>query len=237
MNDQKLWEKVCSYQNLRLAWHKVKEKRGGPGVDQMTLDEFEQNLDDNLNTLRDLLVTGDYKPLPVVRIYKDKGNGTKRSIGIPVVRDKVVQQALLLVLSPIFESEFLDCSFAYRPGRSALNAIDMLVALIKKGYKWVLDGDIENFFDSIDHDLLISFVAEDVADTRVLKLIEALLNASVFDNMSIHEEYLGITQGSVISPLFANIFLHRFDQAITAKGYHLIRYADDFVVLEETQEK
>ena len=237
MKDHTLWEKVCSYQNLRLAWTKVKEKRGGPGVDQMTLDEFEQSLEENLNTLLNLLETGDYKPLPVVRIYKDKGNGSKRSIGIPVIKDKVVQQALLSVLSPIFEPEFLDCSFAYRPGRSALNALDMLVALIKEGYKWALDGDIENFFDSIDHDLLISFVAEQVADTRVLKLIEALLNARVFDNMSIHEEYLGITQGSVISPLLANVFLHHFDQAITAKGYHLIRYADDFVVLEDTQEK
>jgi RNA-directed DNA polymerase len=237
MNDHTLWERVCSYQNLRLAWTKVKEKGGGPGVDHMTLDEFEQNLEVNLNTLQNLLETGDYKPLPVVRIYRDKGNGTKRSIGIPVVRDKVVQQALLSVLSPIFEPEFLDCSFAYRLGRSALNAIDMLVALIKEGYKWVLDGDIERFFDSIDHDLLISFVAEQVADTRVLKLIQALLNARVFDTMSIHEEYLGITQGSVISPLLANLFLHRFDQAITAKGYHLIRYADDFVVLEDTQEK
>ena len=237
MNDHTLWERLCSYQNLRLAWTKVKEKGGGPGVDQMTLDEFEQNLEVNLNTLLNLLETGDYMPLPVVRIYKDKGNGSKRSIGIPVIRDKVVQQALLLVLSPIFESEFLDCSFAYRHGRSALSAIDMLVALIKNGYKWVLDGDIENFFGSIDHDMLISFVAEQVTDTRVLKLIEALLNASVFDNMTIHEEYMGITQGSVISPLLANVFLHRFDQAITAKGYHLIRYADDFVVLEETQEK
>ena len=237
MNDHTLWEKVCSYQNLRLAWTKVKEKRGGPGVDHMTLEDFEQNLELNLNNLLNLLETGDYKPLPVVRIYKDKGNGTKRSIGIPVIMDKIVQQALLLVLSPIFESEFLDCSFAYRPGRSALIAIDMLEALIKKGYTWVLDGDIENFFDSIDHDLLISFVAEHVADTAVLKLIEEFLNARVFDNMSIHEEYMGITQGSVISPLLANIFLHHFDREITAKGYHLIRYADDFVVVEDTQER
>jgi retron-type reverse transcriptase len=207
MNDHTLWERVCNNQNLRLAWHKVKEKRGGPGVDRMTLDEFEQNLDENINSMQNLLETGDYMPLPVVRIYKDKGNGTKRSIGIPVIRDKVVQQALLSVLSPIFEPEFLDCSFAYRHGRSALNALDMLEALIKEGYKWALDGDIENFFDSIDQDLLISFVAETVPDTRVLKLIQALLNARVFDNMSIHEEYLGITQGSVISPLLANVFL------------------------------
>jgi group II intron reverse transcriptase/maturase len=237
MNDQTLWDKVCSNHNLRLAWTKVKEKGGGPGVDHMTLEDFERNLDENLKTMQNLLETGDYKPLPVLRFYRDKEGGAKRAIGIPVVRDKIVQQALLLVLSPIFESEFLNCSFAYRPGRSALNAIDMLEALIKAGYKWVLDGDIENFFDSIDHELLISFVAEDVADTAILKLIEEFLNACVFDNMSIHEEYMGITQGSVISPLLANVFLHRFDRAITAKGYHLIRYADDFVIVEETQEQ
>jgi group II intron reverse transcriptase/maturase len=237
MEDQTLWEKVYSYQNLRLAWTKVKEKGGGPGVDHMTLDDFEQNLDENLKTMQTLLETGDYKPLPVLRFYRDKEGGAKRAIGIPVIRDKIVQQALHLVLSPIFESEFLDCCFAYRSGRSALNAIDMLEALIKEGYTWVLDGDIENFFDSIDHDLLISSVAEHVVDTAILKLIEEFLNASVFDNMSIHEEYLGITQGSVISPLLANVFLHHFDREITAKGYHLIRYADDFVVVEETQER
>ncbi|MFZ2071647.1 MAG: CRISPR-associated primase-polymerase type A1 [Halobacteriota archaeon] len=237
MENKALWGRICSYQNLRLAWNKVKENVGGPGVDHITWEEFEQNLDENLNTLQNQLEQGDYKPLPVLRFYVDKGNGAKRSIGIPVVRDRIVQQALLSVLSPIFEEHFLDCSFAYRPGRSALDALNKIEGLLKETFKWVLDGDIENFFDSIDHDLLLSFIAERVSDTEVLNLIEAFLKARVFDNMTLHEEYLGITQGSVISPLLANVYLHRFDREITAKGYHLIRYADDFVVLEDTQEK
>jgi len=237
MENQALWEKVCSYQNIRLAWNKVKEKEGGPGVDRMTVEEFEQNLEENVSILQNQLENDAYKPLPVLRIYISKEDGTRRSIGIPVVRDRVVQQALLSVLSPLFEGEFLDCSFAYRPGRSALNAIDKVEALIKDGFRWVLDGDIENFFDSIDHNLLLSFVAERVSDAKVLELIKKFLNASVFDNMSLREEYFGITQGSVISPLFANVYLHRFDQEITTKGYHLIRYADDFVILEDSQER
>ncbi|MBC8520809.1 MAG: group II intron reverse transcriptase/maturase, partial [Methanomicrobia archaeon] len=237
MKNQTLLEKVCSYQNIRLAWNKVKEKEGGPGVDRVTLEEFEQNLEENVSILQNQLENDAYKPLPVLRIYISKEDGTRRSIGIPVVRDRVVQQALLSVLSPLFEGEFLDCSFAYRPGRSALNAIDKVEALIKDGFRWVLDGDIENFFDSIDHNLLLSFVAERVSDAKVLELIKKFLNASVFENMSLREEYFGITQGSVISPLFANVYLHRFDQEITTKGYHLIRYADDFVILEDSQER
>jgi len=237
MEKQTLWEQVFNYQNLRLAWTKVKENAGGPGVDHITVEEFDQKREENLKLLQTQLETGDYKPLPVLRFYIDKGNGTKRSIGIPAVRDRIVQQALLSVLSSIFEEEFLDCSFAYRPGRSALDALNKIEGLLKEGFKWILDGDIENFFDSIDHDLLIGFFAEHVAETEVLNLIEAFLKARVFDNMTLHEEYLGITQGSVISPLLANVYLHRFDREITAKGYHLIRYADDFVVLEDSQEK
>jgi RNA-directed DNA polymerase len=237
MKNHALMEEVCSYQNIRLAWNKVKENAGGPGVDHVTVEAFEQNLEENLTIVQNQLERGAYKPLPVLRFYREKGNGTKRAIGIPAVRDRIVQQSLLLVLSQIFEGEFLDCSFAYRPGRSALNAIDNVEALIKDGLKWVLDGDIENFFDSIDPDLLLQFVAEHVADTRVLKLIEAFLKASIFDNMSLREEYLGITQGSVISPLLANVYLHRFDHEITTKGYHLIRYADDFIILSDSQER
>jgi group II intron reverse transcriptase/maturase len=237
MKNQALWRRICSYPNLRLAWNKVKENEGGPGVDRVTLEEFEQNLDENLNLLQRQLEQEDYKPLPVLRIYIDKENGTRRPIGIPVVVDRIVQQALLSVLTPIFEEDFLDCSFAYRPGRSALDALSRIEALLKEGFRWVLDGDIENFFDSIDHDLLIRFVAERVADTEVLKLIEAFLKARVFEDMTLHEYYLGITQGSVISPLLANVYLHRFDREITAKGYHLIRYADDFIILEDSQEQ
>ena len=203
----------------------------------MTLEEFEQDLDGNLNNLQKQLENGDYSPLPVLRVHIDKEDGGKRSIGIPAVMDRIVQQVLLSNMSTIFEKEFLDCSFAYRPGRSALIAIDRTEALIKKGVEWVLDGDIEKFFDSVDHDLLLGFVAERISDARVLRLIKEFLKIGVFENMSMHEEYCGITQGSVISPLLANVFLHHFDLAIMAKGYHLIRYADDFVILEDSQER
>ena len=132
---------------------------------------------------------------------------------------------------------FCLAALLYRPGISALDALDKVESLIKDGFKWVLGGDIEKFFDSIDHDLLLSFVAERVSNPHVLKLIKEFLKTSVFENMSIHEEYFGITQGSVISPLLANIYLHHFDSELTAKGYHLIRYADDFVILEDSQER
>ncbi|VVB94675.1 Reverse transcriptase (RNA-dependent DNA polymerase) [uncultured archaeon] len=228
---------VYSFQDLMTAWNKVKENRGCAGADSVTLEEFEQDLDSNLNSLQKQLEIGDYSPLPVLRVYIDKEDGGKRSIGIPAVRDRIVQQVLLSNILPIFEKEFLDCSFAYRPGRSALIAIDRTEELIKKGGEWVLDGDIEKFFDSVDHDLLLGFVAERISDPIVLRLIKKFLKTGIFENMSLHEEYCGITQGNVISPLLANVFLHQFDLAIMTKGYHLIRYADDFVILEDSQER
>lgn len=234
--DQELWEKICSYQNMGQAWNKVKSNKGGPGVDRETIGEFDQNLDENLKTLCDQLQNGDYAPLPVQRVYIGKDDGTRRCIGISAIRDRVVQQSLHLVLSPIFDNVFSDCSFAYRPGRSCLGALGRIDALIKGGCTWVLDGDIDSFFDSIDHELLMGFVAERVSDTRILNLIRALINVGIFEDMSLRNEYLGISQGSVISPLLANLYLNCFDREIVAKGYHLIRYADDFIVLGKSQE-
>lgn len=139
---------VFSHQDLMLAWNKVKENMGCAGTDCVTLEEFEKELEGNLNDLKEQLETGNFKPLPVLRVYIDREDGKKRSIGIPAVRDRIVQQVLLSNISPVFEKEFLDCSFAYRPGRSALIAIDRTEALIRKGSEWILDGDIEKFFDS-----------------------------------------------------------------------------------------
>lgn len=225
----------CSYQDLTIAWNKVKENRGCAGVDCVTIEDFEADLDGNLTHLQKQLETENYSPVPVLRFYIDKEDGGKRSIGIPAVRDRIVQQVLLSKMSPIFEKEFLDCSFAYRPGRSALIAIDNTEALIKKGAEWVLDGDIKNFFDSVNHDLLLTLVSERISDVMVLRLIKEFLKSGVFENMSMHEEYCGITQGSVLSPLLANVYLHQFDLKMTEKGYHLIRYADDFVILEDSK--
>lgn len=134
MDDPVLWKNVCSQQNIRSAWTKVRGNGGGPGVDRVTLEDFEGSLDENLTTLRDQLESGDYKPLPVLRFYIDKDDGTKRAIGIAAVRDRVVQQTLLSVLSPIFEEDFLDCSFAYRPGKSSLAAIDRIEGLLNDGF-------------------------------------------------------------------------------------------------------
>ena len=228
---------VFSNQNLQLAWNKVRDNKGCAGGDGVTLEEFERNLNENLTQVQKEIEVGDYRPFPVLRIYIDKEDGKKRSIGIPSVRDRVVQQTLLLNMSPIFEKEFLDCSFAYRPGRSALNAIERIEGQIKKGNEWVLDGDIEKFFDSVDHDLLLKFVSEKISDEKVLNLVKQFLKAGVFENMMIHEEYCGITQGSVISPLLANVYLHKFDIEMTGKGYSIFRYADDFIVLENSKEK
>ena len=226
---------VYSYQDLTIAWNKVKENRGCAGADCVTIEDFEKDLGGNLIHLQEQLENGNYSPVPVLRVYINKDDGGKRPIGIPAVRDRIVQQVLLSNMSPIFEKEFLDCSFAYRPGRSALIAIDRTEALIRTGFEWVLDGDLKKFFDSVDHDLLLTYVAQRISDAMVLKLIKELLKTGVFENMCMHEEYCGITQGSVLSPLLANIYLHQFDLKMTEKGYHLIRYADDFVILEDSK--
>jgi RNA-directed DNA polymerase len=174
---------VYRYQDLTIAWNKVKDNRGCAGADCVTIEDFEKDLDGNLTHLQEQLETGIYSPIPVLRVYIDKEDGGKRSIGIPAVRDRIVQQVLHSNMSPIFEKEFLDCSFAYRPGRSALIAIDRTEALIKKGSEWVLDGDIRKFFDSVDHDLLLTFISERISDVTVLRLIRELLKAGVFENM------------------------------------------------------
>lgn len=228
---------VYSYQDLTIAWNKVKENRGCAGADCVTIEDFEKDLGGNLIHLQEQLENGNYSPVPVLRVYINKNDGGKRPIGIPAVRDRIVQQVLLSNMSPVFEKEFLDCSFAYRPGRSALIAIDRTEALIRTGFEWVLDGDIKKFFDSVDHDLLLTFVAQRISNVMVLRLIKKLLKTGVFENMSMHEEYNGITQGSVLSPLLANVYLHQFDLKMTEKGYHLIRYADDFLILENSRER
>lgn len=179
MNDE-LWDRISSPQSLRAAWTRVRDNQGAAGIDQVTIEQFQHNLEHGLTRLQNDLESGGYQPLPVLRGYVDKEDGAKRPIGIPSVRDRVVQQSLLSALSPIFELEFSDCSFAYRPGRSAINAVSRVEALVKDGHKWVLDGDIKSFFGSVDHDLLLSFVAERVSDTKILGLIREFLKGNVF---------------------------------------------------------
>jgi len=167
----------------------------------------------------------------LLRIETKKQNGDKRIISVPAIRDRIVQGALLNVLQPIFEREFLDCSFAYRPNRGAHKAINRVEKLLKKGFKWIVSADIASFFDEVDQVLLISFIKEKVNDIRVIELLEKILYSEATENKK------GIAQGSVISPLLSNIYLNNFDKKIVDFGYNLIRYADDFIILENTKEK
>lgn len=232
-----LIDKVWNFNNLRRAWAKVKANRGSGGIDSVTIEQFEANLEQNLEEINRLLRQDRYKPTPVRRRYIPKPDGRYRPLGIPTVRDRVVQQALKNVLESIFEQEFLECSYGYRPRKSAHEAIKAIEKARDKGYEWIIDADITAFFDSVDHEKLIDSVAKRVSDGRVLRLIRAFLEAGVMSAGEFQETMIGTPQGGVISPLLANIYLHNYDKAMTEAGYRVIRYADDFLVLCESEEE
>lgn len=226
-----LIDKVYKRLNLYIAFEKVKANKGTGGIDGVSLKEFERNLDYNLEEIHRLLYEDKYTPQPVRRVYIPKPNGDQRPLGIPAVKDRVVQQALLNRLSKIFEAKFKDSSYGFRPNRSPLQAIEKIEEYLKAGYQWVVEVDIEKFFDTVDHEKLIDLVAEEVADGRVLRLIRSFLKAGVMEEMKVEYQTTGTPQGGVISPLLANIYLHPYDEEMTQAGHKLIRYADDIVIM------
>lgn len=232
-----LIDKVYALPNLILAWEKVRVNKGAGGVDGETLKQYEKNLVNNLQELHRLLKEGKYQPAPVRRVYIPKPNGEKRPLGIPTVRDRVVQQAVLQVLQPLFEPLFEPCSYGFRPARSARQAIARIDELRQSGYGWVAEVDLKRFFDTLDHELLIDRVAEVIADGKILGLIRQWLQAGVLEEGEVRSQTAGTPQGGVISPLLANVYLHAFDREMTRRGYHLVRYADDFVVLCKSEKK
>jgi len=232
-----LIDKVYELRNLYEAWKAVKRNKGAAGVDQVSIARFEKNLESNLRRLHQRLQDGTYKAPPVRRVYIDKADGSKRPLGIPAVADRVCQMAAVRVLTPIFEAEFLPCSHGFRQGRSTRTAIAMVEEYRKQGFRWVVEVDFKSYFDTLDHAVLMAKVRARVTDGRILGLIRSWLTAGVMSDGNLTYQTTGTPQGGVISPLLANIYLHGLDLALTNWGYKVVRYADDLVVLCQSQNK
>jgi RNA-directed DNA polymerase len=227
-----LVDKVYKRKNLERAWEKVKANRGSGGVDGQSLEAFSEQLDQQLDRLHSELKDEAYQPQPVrqVQIPKAGKPGEFRRLGIPTIYDRVCQQALLNRLEPIFEPLFDDANFGYRRGRSTKDAMRKVWKEIDGGSEWIVDGDLKDFFGSVDHAKLLTLVAQRIADGRVLRLIESMLKAGSYGDGQLFSSERGTPQGGVVSPLLSNILLTPFDREMRRKGYQLTRYADDWVI-------
>ena len=227
-----LIDKVYQRKNLGIAWEMVKANRGSGGVDGQSLEDFGAQLDQQLNRLHAELKEDVYRPQPVrqVQIPKAGKPGEYRTLGIPTIYDRVCQQALLNRLEPIFEPVFDDANFGYRRGRSTKDALRKVWKEIQGGREWIVDADLKDFFGSVEHEKLLTLVAQRVADRRVLRLIRAMLKAGSYGRGRLFPTERGTPQGGIVSPLLSNILLTPFDREMRRKGYQLTRYADDWVI-------
>ncbi|TEB04733.1 Group II intron-encoded protein LtrA [Pelotomaculum schinkii] len=230
-----LIDKVYRLDNLERACRAIRANKGAPGVDGETVEALGQNLEERLHQLHHELKTGTYKPQPVLRVEIPKADGSKRPLGIPTVKDRVVQQALLNILQPIFEPDFHPSSYGYRPGRSCHQAVAKAERFMNKyGLKYVVDMDLSKCFDRLDHELILEGVNRKVSDGSVLKLIKKFLTAGVMKDGAWEETDIGSPQGGVISPLLTNIYLDQFDQEMKRRGIRIVRYADDILIFART---
>lgn len=217
------------------AFRNVKRNRGAAGIDKVSITMFEANLEQNLLALMRDLKTGVFQPLPLRRVHIPKGPGQTRPLGIPAVRDRVAQEVLRQLLSPLFERLFHDDSYGFRPGRNCHQALERVLQLHQQGHTQVLDADIKGFFDNIPHQVIMAGVAAEVADGNILRLVERFLKAGVMEEGVFRPTTVGTPQGGVISPLLANIALNSLDWHLHEHGLRCVRYADDFVVLCQTE--
>ncbi len=231
-----LIDKVSSKKALRAAHRKVQKNRGASGVDQETIEQFDQELETRITKLSEEVKNGTYSPQAVKRTWIPKpGTKEKRPLGIPTVKDRVVQGSLRLVLEPIFEKDFAEQSYGFRPGRSCKDALRRLSELLNAKYTWVVDADIKGYFDTIPRDKLMKKVEEKIADGRVLELLKLYLDQGVMEGLKQWTPERGTPQGAVISPLLSNIYLNELDHEMAERSYQMIRYADDIVILCKSQ--
>ena len=223
----KLMEVILQDENLEEAIKRVKSNKGVAGVDKMTVDEIDEYFKANKETIKKRILEKKYRPQPVKRVYIPKSNGKKRPLGIPTVVDRGIQQAITQVLSKIYDDTFSDNSFGFRPNRSAQDAIMRTLDYLNEGYEWVIDLDIEAYFDTVNHDKLISILRERVSDSATLHLIRKFLQAGIMEKGLVKANTIGMPQGGPLSPILSNIYLDKFDKELESRGLHFVRYADD----------
>jgi RNA-directed DNA polymerase len=233
-----LIDKIDTERILGRAFSQVARNQGAAGVDHVTIAMFQKRLEENLAKLSEELRKGTYRPQSIRRHYIPKpGSQEKRPLGIPTVRDRVVQTALRMALEPIFEREFAAHSYGFRPRRGCKDALRRVDELLKAGYRYIVDADLKSYFDTIPHDRLLALVAEKVSDGRILALIEAFLKQGVLDGLREWTPVMGSPQGAVVSPLLSNIYLNPLDHLMAQQGIEMVRYADDFVILCRSPEE
>lgn len=228
---EQLMERVVSRANMERAWRRVRRNRGGPGEDGVTIAEYATMARATWDDVRTTLLEGRYVPSPVRRVSIPKPSGGERQLGIPTVQDRLIQQALLQVLTPMFDPGFSESSFGFRPGRSAHGAVRQVKADVSDGHRYAVDLDLEKFFDRVQHDVLMRLVARRVRDRRVLRLIGRFLRAGMSLGGVVEPRREGTPQGGPLSPLLANILLHELDVELERRGLRFVRYADDVLIL------
>jgi RNA-directed DNA polymerase len=232
-----LMDKVYAKPTLEAAWLQVQQNKGGLGIDGIRIERFAAHQAQYLQELHEDLKQSRYQPLPVKRVYIPKIGGGQRPLGVPAVKDRIVQTALKMVIEPIFDVEFVKHSDGFRPKRGCKDALRAVDAYLKEGLIWVVDADMKSYFDSIPRQPWMAQVAQRISDGKVLKRIQAFLDQEMMDGVAQWTPTAGTPQGAVISPLLANLYWHPLDQQMEQAGYQMVRYADDFVILCKTQEE
>lgn len=228
-------ERVVERNNAKVAMKRVRKNKGGPGIDGMTVDELPKYLGENWEAIRAQLLDGTYQPSPVKRQEIPKSDGGVRELGIPTVLDRLIQQAILQVLQPMFDSTFSEHSHGFRPGRRAHDAVCEAQQYIQEGRRWVVDVDLEKFFDRVNHDILMGRLEKRIGDKRMLELIRRYLDADIMVNGVVRERHEGTPQGGPLSPLLANVLLDEVDKELERRGHAFVRYADDCNVYVRSQ--